>query len=172
MRADTQKTPTIRGRFWVISWKMKKVTSIFFNDFHVSQWRDLKSRLRQTSICTTWPSFPLPITNQLTVHYIHKKVSIFTPVSSIRISLYRVFICSLPILNNCHLEFDVCRKLDCKSLERRDLKTVSLSFQVSFLYRVFISGQRQGNYGVFLNKTKHFLCFHCCEHIFGLLQVS
>ena len=67
---------------------MKKVTGIFFNDFHVSQWRDLKSRLRQTSICTTWPSFPLPIINQLTVHYIHKKVSIFTPVSSIRISLY------------------------------------------------------------------------------------
>ena len=32
------------------------------------------------------------------------------------ISLYSVFICSLPILNNCHLEIDVCRKLDCKSL--------------------------------------------------------
>ena len=53
---------------------------------------------------------------QLTVHYIHKKFNIFTPVSSIRISLYSGFICSPPILNKCHLEFDVCRKLDCKSL--------------------------------------------------------
>ena len=50
------------------SWEMKKVTDIVFNDFPVSQWRDLESRLRQTAKVNLYKVTKFPFTCNLPVY--------------------------------------------------------------------------------------------------------